>query len=264
MIALYIILGILAVLTLILSINFIVVLDYDEVLKMHGKWLFWEVPIFPSKKKEKKPKKMKKSAKKPEAETGPEAAQAENESGSETELEQETEIETKTKVTDVSEKKPDKKKVSKTKKAKNPFEIFYENTGFDGVMNLIHKTIDALGGMFKGLMRHLVVRELFIDLTVTGRDAADTALRYGKVCQKVFPALGYICSNMKVRKYDLEINPDFLGGKDKAEYHLVFSMKPLFLIWFLLVVALRLIFQVALKFLIKSRPEKQKVKTQKK
>ena len=29
-----------------------------------------------------------------------------------------------------------------------------------------------------------------------------TALQYGEICEDVFPALGFICSNLKVKKYD--------------------------------------------------------------
>ncbi|MDR1630753.1 MAG: hypothetical protein LBS36_11190 [Oscillospiraceae bacterium] len=248
MIVLYIFLGILALLALILSVNLIVVVDYDEVLKVHAKWLFLKYPLFPPKKKE-QPKTDAVNPEEAQAAQGSAAPPETPQPAAETAPEQPPAREAK--------KQDGKKKKSKGKKAKNPFLIFYENTGVDGVIDILHRTMDALGGMFRGLYRHFVIRELYIDLTVTGCDAAATAIRYGKVCEKAFPLMGFICANMKVLKYDMEINPDFLGGKDKASYYLVFSMKPLIVLGVLLLAALRLAVHVLLRFILKSRPPKK-------
>lgn len=254
MIVLYILLGILALLALILCINIVLVVDYDEVLKVHAQWLWLKFPVFPP-----KPNKQEIAAE-PTAEEPPPVPEPLKEPEApapvaET-LPAEAETVTAPPAEEVKKQEPKKAK-SKGKKAKNPFMIFYENTGIDGVIDILHRTMDALGGLFRGLLRHFVVRELYIDLTVTGGDAAATAIRYGKVCEKAFPLLGFICANMKVLQYDMEINPDFLGGNDKAAYHLVFSMKPLIVLGIALLAVLRLAVHVLLRFVLKSRPPKK-------
>ncbi|MBQ6935673.1 MAG: DUF2953 domain-containing protein, partial [Clostridia bacterium] len=98
---------------------------------------------------------------------------------------------------------------------------------------------------------HIVLRELYLWMTVTGGcDAAETALEYGRVCQKVFPAMSFICSNLTVKKYDVEIEPDFLGSKNKAEFAFSVSVRPVFILNALIVLVFRLLIKVVLKFLM--------------
>ena len=138
-----------------------------------------------------------------------------------------------------------------TEKKENIFVKFYNNQGFDGVVQLINNVGKALGKLMHSFKKHIVLRELYLWMTVTGGcDAAETALEYGRVCQKVFPAMSFICSNITVKKYDVEIEPDFLGSKNKAEFAFSVSVRPIFILNALIVLVFRLLIKVVLKFLM--------------
>ena len=217
MTALYIILGIIAFFILLLSIPICVESEYIDTFILNIKWLFIKIPIFPIKPKKDKAKK--ESKPKPQKE---EPAREQSE-------------------------KPQKP---------NPFKTFYENQGFDGVVTLIQNTADALGTFGKSLKKHIILKELYLWATIShNQDAAKTAIQYGEACQNIFPAMGYICSNLKVKKYDVEVEPDFIGTFSSAQFAFSLSVRPIFLINAAIAMAFRMLFNVVLK-VIKEKPKK--------
>ena len=109
----------------------------------------------------------------------------------------------------------------------------------------------------KSVKKHLILDELFLFVVVShNHDAARTAIEYGEACREIFPAMGFICSNLKVKKYDVEVEPDFLGTFSSAQFSFSISIRPIFLINAALVLAVRLLFKVVLKVLrAKPAPE---------
>lgn len=210
MTALYIFLGIVFFIIAILSIRITVSGEFFDSFKLNVSWLFLKFQILPAHKKE-KVKKEKKNEPKPKKEETTEEA---------------------------------------TEKKENIFVRFYNNQGFDGVIQLINNVAFSLEKMMSSFKKHLVLRELYLWMTVSvNHDAAETAIKYGKVCQKVFPAMSYICSTMTVKKYDVEVEPDFLGSKNKAEFAFSVSVRPIFFINAIIVFAFRILFKVVIKFL---------------
>ncbi len=215
MTGLYIFLGIIAFFVLILSIRITVNGEFFNEFKLNVKWLFLKIDILPAKKKDKPKKEKTPKEKKPKSE------------------------ETTPAVETPSEKK------------ENIFVKFYHNQGFEGVIELINNVGKSLGKLMHSFKKHIVLRELYLWMTVTGGcDAAETALEYGRVCQKVFPAMSFICTNLTVKKYDVEIQPDFLGSKNKAEFAFSVSVRPIFILNALIVLVFRLLIKVVLKFLM--------------
>ncbi len=212
LIILAVIAGIVALICCILSIKLKVWFDYDDKVFMKVQWAFLKFNILPA--GEKKPKK-----EKPPKETKPEDEQQ-------------------------------KPKEEKTKQKKpNPIKTFLQNEGIGGLYNILRETCLALGGFFGKIIRRIKIEELFFELRVAGADAADTALRYGRISAEVFPMLGYICSHMKVGKYDADISPDFLAEKTSGELHAVLSFRPVALTNGAVRLVFALIFKVLLKFL---------------
>ncbi len=227
MTALYIILGIIAFFVLILSIKFAVTVHYEDDIELSVKWLFLNIKILPQKEKEEKKKKepKKKKEEKPK---------------------EESEI----------------IKEPKKKKQDNMFVRFYRNRGVAGVVQLLKDTAKAVGGMFKRIGRAFLFEELFISLTVGAGDSAETALKYGKTCSAAFPAMGLIVSTMRVKKYSIEINPDFLNGTNGAKLHTKISVRPIKLINAVIIVAFELLFKVVIKLLKHSKAPKPDVEKQ--
>lgn len=215
MIALYIILGIIAFFVLLLSIRITINGEFFDEFKLNVSWLFLKIQILPEKKKDKTKKEKKPKPKKEKTE------------------------------------EPAVTEATPTEKKENIFVTFYKNQGFDGVIQLINNAAYAVGKMLSSFKKHIIIRELYLWMTVTGGcDAAETALEYGRTCQKIFPSLSFICSNMKVKKYDVQVEPDFLGLKNTAQFAFTVSLRPIFFTNAIVVLVFRLLFKVVLKFLM--------------
>lgn len=228
MTALYVILGIIAFFVIILSVKVKVTVHYEDDIALSVGWLFLKFNILPQKEKTEKPKKEKKKKEKKE------------------------------KPKDESEVVPEPKK----KKQDNMFVRFYRNRGVSGVVQLLKDAANAIGGMFGRIGRAFLFEELFISLTVGAGDSAETAIKYGKVCAGAFPAMGLLVNKMRIRKYNLEINPDFIYGKTEARLHTKISFSPISFINAVIIVAFELLFKVVIKLLKHSKAPKPNVEKQ--
>lgn len=228
MTALYIILGIIAFFVILLSVKVAVTVHYEDDVAVSVKWLFLKFNILPKAEKEDKPEKKKEKKKKEE------------------------------KPKEESEVIPEPKK----KKKDNMFVRFYRNRGVEGVVQLLKDAANAVGGMFIRIGRAFLFEELIISLTVGAGDSAETAIKYGKTCSVAFPAMGLIVDTMRVKKYNIEINPDFIYGKNVAKLHTQISVRPIRLINAVIIVAFELLFKVVLKLLRHSKAPKAQVEKQ--
>ena len=143
---------------------------------------------------------------------------------------------------------------AKKKDSLAPLRNFYNNKGVDGVVGLLGRVVSDLGGMFGALVRKVIIAEFFLDMKVHGADAADTAVKYGKLCDKIFPAVGFMCSEMKVRRYNVDVSPDFLANSDEIDFRMKGSVIPRAAINAVIALVFRLLFGVLLKFIIGARP----------
>ncbi len=215
-----VILGIIGLIVLILSIPVKVSLAFDDKIHLTVKYLFIKLNILPvDPNKPKKPAKPKKEPeKKPEEEKKDEAPK---------------------------EKKP------------NPILEMVKANGYDGMM-LVIKNLGRVLGMYGGkLFKSIVFDEIDLYISVGTGDAASTAIKYGETCQKVYPVLGFICSNNIVKKYDILVEPDFLANKTENELFIDFSITIRKIINATIGMVFRLIFNVGLKFILGAKKGKE-------
>ena len=192
MTALYIILGVVLFFIAVLSIPVVLDMEYGDVFKLRVSWLFVKFNILPKDESKKKPKKEKKpKAEKPQAEKAP----------------------TETSVTDAPKKD-------------NPIKIFYEDQGVLGIVELINNVASYLGKFSKGFLKSIYIKKLRIRIWVTEGDAAQTAIKYGKFCQMIYPPLGFICSSCHVKDYDVNIWAEYCGDKTKGEFETKVALIP--------------------------------------
>lgn len=218
MIALYILLGILALILLLLLIPVHFRASFVGSLKADVSYAFLKFPLYPRRKKD-KPETEKKEEKK--------------------------------------EEKPQEEKKQEEQKEENILKRFYRNQGVEGVIQLVRDAANSVKKLLHSLIiRHLIIHDLYLRMDVAGRHAAECAEKYGTVCGMVFPPLSYICSVCHVRKYDIRVSPDYLATFSSAEFYVNLSIRPLALIGALIPFALRVLFRVILK-LIKSKPQGQ-------
>lgn len=212
-----VLIGIIAFFVLILSIPVKVSLSFDNKIRLSIKYLFIKLDILPAgPKKEKAPKPKKEPEPKPEK-PADEAPK---------------------------EKKP------------NPILEMVKANGYDGMM-LVIKNLGRVLGIYGGkLFKSIVFDEIDVYISVGTGDAASTAVKYGETCQKVYPVLGFICSNNLVRKYDIFVEPDFLANKTENELFIDFSITVRKIINATIAMVFRLLFSVVLKFFLGAKKGK--------
>ncbi len=213
-----VILGIVLLFILILSIPVKISLGIDNKISLSVKYLFIKLNILPL--DTSKPKKEKKK-KEPEAKTEKEK----------------------------TEDKPKEKKP-------NPIIEMVKANGHDGMMEVIGnlgKVMKIYGGK---LFRSVVFDRIDLHISVGTGDSAATAIKYGETCQKVFPVFGFICSNNLVRKYDINVEPDFLANKTESEFFCDMSICLRKIINASIAMVVRLIFKVLIKFFTGAKKNK--------
>ena len=213
MIALYIILGIILFFIAVLSIRFRVYLNYDKKIESYAQWLFIKIPLYP--RPEKKPKKEKKK----------------KDDGKKEETEEE------------------KKEEPPKKKKDNILLTFYNNEGLDGIISILSSLITALDKVSRRITHCFVLNLFILDATVARGDAAETAITYGKYSSVIFPLAGDIISRCNVKKYDINISPDFLADKGDCQLEIDMAVIPRKLINSVILLVFDLLFNVLIKFI---------------
>ncbi len=222
----WVLLGILALILFALVVRVRFDIEYsEENTSVVLRWLFLKFRLYPMEKKPKKPKEPKKEE--PEEEKPAEEEKKE-------------------------EEQPAKKK-------DNILVTFYKAEGFDGALTLIKKACSYLKTFFGNLLYGFVVDEFYLDMRCTKADAAATAIYYGEVCATVFPMLASLASRCRLKKYDINIYPDFIARFSGASFVLRFHFVPLYLIHITIVFGVKMLFGVLLRLL---RPKKDKAAPQ--
>lgn len=124
-------------------------------------------------------------------------------------------------------KKEKKKKVKKQtpkteqpKKATEKKPSLIKKYGIEWLLNLIKRVAELAVSALQDFFSHILVKKLSLSISVAGDDAADTAIKYGKYCAVVYPAVGTIVRVVKCKGYGVDINPNF---SEKAETEINFD-----------------------------------------
>lgn len=121
------------------------------------------------------------------------------------------------------EKKKVKKQTPKTEQPKKATEkkpSLIKKYGIEWLLNLIKKVAELVVSALQDFFSHILVKRLSLSISVAGDDAADTAIKYGKYCAIVYPAVGTIVRVVKCKGYGVDINPNF---SEKAETEINFD-----------------------------------------
>ena len=125
--------------------------------------------------------------------------------------------------TEKGRKKKAKKQTQKTKQPKKATEkkpSLIKKYGIEWLLNLIKKVAELAVSALQDFFSHILVKKLSLSISVAGDDAADTAIKYGKYCAVVYPAVGTIVRVVKCKGYGVDINPNF---SEKAETEINFD-----------------------------------------
>ncbi len=232
----FVLLGIVALIVLLLSVRVRIFAEYSEIdTKVMLQWLFIKIPLFPSEKKEKTEKKDKAKTQTEEAPVAEEEAPVEENS-----------------VDENAENSAEQNETSEKPKQKSTLlSDIYESHGIDGLTLVIKRIFGYIGTYVGNLMNSLVIDELYIDVKCTKNDAAETAIYYGEVCSALFPMLGALVTKYKVRKYDINVYPDFLARHSSASFAVRMHLYPIYLICITVGLVFKLLFKVIIGFVVK-------------
>jgi ribosomal protein S25 len=109
-------------------------------------------------------------------------------------------------------KKKAKKQTQKTEQPKKATEkkpSLIKKYGIEWLLNLIKKVAELAVSALQDFFSHILVKKLSLSISVAGDDAADTAIKYGKYCAVIYPAVGTIVRVVKCKGYGVDINPNF-------------------------------------------------------
>ena len=107
---------------------------------------------------------------------------------------------------------------------------FMSGFSFNSIMALLSYFGSQTGRTMGKVVSRVKIKQFFVGLTISGDDAAKTALKYGRISAIAFPAMGKMVTSLNVQDYDLELSPDFLAKKDSGELHTIIAFRPLFLL----------------------------------
>ncbi len=152
-------------------------------------------------------------------------------------------------------KKPQKSQSATSKKKSEPkkqeeFSIkkFFKQNGVSGLIKILKKIASMAKGALKDVFSHIIIRELSVDVTIGGEDAAETAIDYGKACAVVYPAVSLITQICDYKSLKVLVSPDFTdGSKSKANCKVVADIKTFWLLKAVFVHGFKAI-QVLLKY----------------
>ena len=211
-----VIFSIIALFVIILSIPLKVALGYDDKISLDIRYLFVKLKILPT------------DPNKPKKEKAP------------------------------KEKKPEEPKKEEAPKEKkhNPIVEMAKANGFDGMMEVLGNLGNVLKIFGGKLLRSIVFNKADINITVGTGDAASTALKYGKTCQKIYPIMGFLCSNNVVKHHNINVSADFLANDTKGNFYFEMNICLRKIINSAIGLVVRLIFNVVLKFLKNGKKKK--------
>ena len=95
-----------------------------------------------------------------------------------------------------------------------------EKTSFLSALKESLSLITALLKRLLSLLKYCKVKVLKLNIICAEADAAQTAIDYGRCCALVYPFLGFIHSNLKVRKKGEDINISCDYESRKSDYTL--------------------------------------------
>ena len=241
-----IILAIFAIIAAILSIKVCVHIEYsDESTNAFIKWLFLKIPIFPREKKEAAEKKVEPVPEQAEEPVDSEVASVTDNGDTAVET---TEIQQDGAVT---EDVPSEEAPAAAQQNNNLLKMLYESHGVDGLAELLRRVCSYTGKFVGDLSYSLIVDELLVDVRCTKKDAASTAIYYGEVCSLLFPLLSAFISKYKVRRYDINVYPDYLAKFSSVSFSTSFHLYPIKLCGVTVVFAVKMLINVLIRMLVK-------------
>lgn len=104
---------------------------------------------------------------------------------------------------------------------------FLSGFSTDSIIALVTSLGGATGETFGKVAKRIIIKRFNVGLSVSGKDAAATALKYGRVGAVLYPSMGRIADSLTVKDISLDMTPDYLAKKDGGEFHGIVAVRPI-------------------------------------
>ena len=108
--------------------------------------------------------------------------------------------------------------------------------GFSGAVKLLLGFAHDLLPHIKGLLKHIKIKRVVLDITVAEGDAAKTAIEYGSICAVAYPLLAAFEAVADIRYKSINISSDF----EKQTSEFAFECTARTRIFFLLIMLVKI------------------------
>ena len=131
------------------------------------------------------------------------------------------------------DKKKDKDKEEEEKKSLLKMPNFnIKNT--DDIFELLHIIENFFKEYLKPFIKKIKIKKAHISITAAGKDAAEAAINYGRLCAAFYPVAGIIQSFTKLKKSKMRIDCNYNTKKIMAETELIVSIRIIHIVAFAL------------------------------
>ncbi len=86
--------------------------------------------------------------------------------------------------------------------------------GGAGVAVVFSEAAKQLGKLSRRLIRTIHVRRFWVEIAVGGKDASQTAMKYGALCSPVHTARTLLEIQLRTKKIEVDMRPDFCREQD--------------------------------------------------
>ena len=118
-----------------------------------------------------------------------------------------------------------KEKKDQQGKKKKSFKNFFKERSLSGKLSTVFNVLNQILNKVKFMLKRSKVEKFELDITVSGDDAAVTAIEYGAVCAVVYPAVSLILNYNKALKENINIVCDYTNTKPALEFYGVVSIR---------------------------------------
>lgn len=109
-----------------------------------------------------------------------------------------------------------------------------DEKGFCALLADLREAVGALLSASLGVLRRAVFRQLSLQIVVGDDDAADAAMRYGRTCAAVYPLLTLLERTFRVRRRTVDLRCDFDAEETSVRFDALIHFRPWHLLCFLL------------------------------
>ncbi len=129
-----------------------------------------------------------------------------------------------------------KKKLSETRKTREKKENKFLADAKDilhekGLLEFVSYVIEIVKLVLtnsKKILARTQVKKFILRIRFSGEDAAAIATEYGILCALIYPALSGVSQLVRLKKYEVELEPDFDGGPVEMMLDTAAALRPIF------------------------------------